>query len=115
MGNVIRGATYKAVKTLFGKSGIIQSAIKNLRKEKEKRDNPCKRKAIPKEIKDAIRKRSHDRCEDHHGPHNYVRLENHHINGDPCDNRIENIVRLCSNCHDRWHVDNIQSLQEERK
>lgn len=28
-----------------------------------------------------------------------IRLELDHINGDPCDNRLENLRILCSNCH----------------
>jgi len=29
----------------------------------------------------------------------YLPLEMHHINGDPCDNRLENLQIVCSNCH----------------
>lgn len=27
----------------------------------------------------------------------------HHVNGDPMDNRIENLQTLCVNCHSFWH------------
>jgi|WetSurMetagenome_2_1015567.scaffolds.fasta_scaffold295530_2 hypothetical protein len=59
------------------------------------------RKPIPEYIKDAVRKRAKHRCEnqDCRVSDKDVRIEFHHKNGDRNDNRLENIVYLCPNCH----------------
>jgi len=59
------------------------------------------RKPIPQYIKDAVRKRAKHRCEnlDCRISDKDVKVEFHHKNGDRNDNRLENIVYLCPNCH----------------
>lgn len=32
-------------------------------------------------------------------PEGHLPLEIHHVNGDPCDNRLENLQIVCPNCH----------------
>ena len=40
-------------------------------------------------------------CICHRGPNDGVRIQIHHINEDPSDNRPENLAVLCRDCHDR--------------
>ena len=45
-----------------------------------------------------------------------IQCELHHINGDPTDNRIENLQILCPNCHsqtDNFRNRKVMSAQEE--
>ena len=46
-------------------------------------------------------KNNHCCCVCRRGVENGARIQLHHINGDPSDNRPENIAVLCSTCHDR--------------
>lgn len=47
------------------------------------------------------------------GPHDgALRLEVHHLNGQRHDNRMENLVTLCSRCHQRYHRNHPATIQE---
>jgi hypothetical protein len=52
----------------------------------------------------ALRKRSASlrgqKCETCGTPN---RLQVHHVNRDPADNRKHNLMTLCASCHTRWH------------
>lgn len=41
-----------------------------------------------------------------------IKLELHHINGDPCDNRFENLQLLCPNCHS--YTDNYRGKNKRK-
>lgn len=63
------------------------------------------RSLIPKYTWDKIMNRAGYRCElpDHRGPKNGVKNIVHHINGMRNDNREDNLIVLCSNCHTFIH------------
>ncbi len=42
-------------------------------------------------------------------------IEIHHRNGDRTDNRLENLLPLCSNCHEKLHRSGLGGLEEELK
>lgn len=50
-------------------------------------------------LKENIKEHMCERCKLAQWCNNDIPLELHHINGDKHDNRIENILLLCPNCH----------------
>lgn len=42
-------------------------------------------------------------------------IEIHHRNGDRTDNRVENLLPLCGDCHEKLHRSGIEGLEEELK
>ena len=62
--------------------------------------NGSRRRAIPIAIERQVRKRANDRCEfSGCNVKGSMSLEQHHINGDPGDSRVSNIILLCGNHH----------------
>lgn len=62
------------------------------------------RKPIPETIKKSVRVRSRNSCE--RCGYNFTKFpieEFHHINENPSDNRLDNILHLCPNCHALEH------------
>lgn len=62
------------------------------------------RKPIPETVKKSVRVRSGNSCE--RCGYNFTKFpieEFHHINENPSDNRLDNILHLCPNCHALEH------------
>lgn len=62
------------------------------------------RKPIPETVKKSVRVRSRNSCE--RCGYNFTKFpieEFHHINENPSDNRLDNILHLCPNCHALEH------------
>ncbi|TES88977.1 MAG: tetratricopeptide repeat protein [Dehalococcoidia bacterium] len=60
-----------------------------------------RRVPIPEETKAQILfQNDHRCCRCHKGPTDSARIQIHHINEDPSDNRLENLAVLCRDCHD---------------
>lgn len=54
-------------------------------------------------IEDGIKEYKCERCGNTEWNGKPIPLELHHINGDHTDNRLENLIILCSNCHSQEH------------
>ena len=93
----------------------IKKYEEQLKQEKQDREvssiNPYsdvvikrERKPIPETVKKSVRVRSRNSCE--RCGYNFTKFpieEFHHINENPSDNRLDNILHLCPNCHALEH------------
>lgn len=62
------------------------------------------RKPIPKTVEKSVRVRSGNRCERCGYDFNKFPIEEfHHVNENPSDNRVDNILHICPNCHALEH------------
>lgn len=64
---------------------------------------------------DAYRKRVYrhkkDHCQECGATEN---LQIHHIDGNPKNNRLSNLMTLCGSCHTKWHWNNGKTIPRER-
>lgn len=64
---------------------------------------------------DAYRKRVYkhkkDHCQECRATEN---LQIHHIDGNPKNNRLSNLMTLCGSCHTKWHWNNGKTMPRER-
>ena len=58
------------------------------------------RTPIPNSTRSKVEDRAHGHCEYPKGGPHTRGLEIHHINGDPSDHRLENLILLCKKHHD---------------
>ncbi len=61
---------------------------------------PGKRTPIPMSTRRQVYSRAHNHCEWPGGCPSTKNLQIHHINGDPSDHRLDNLILLCKRHHD---------------
>lgn len=63
-------------------------------------DNPMKSHALKRRLLNSeIKEAKCERCDRDKWMNMPIPLELHHINGNHCDNRLDNLLILCANCH----------------
>lgn len=80
-----------------------KSKTKKKVKKTTKKTKKKKRTAIPSGIKSEALKRSGGSCERCYQSLRGLKHHIHHRNHKPSDNRLDNLIVLCPNCHSKEH------------
>jgi len=92
-----REKVFGLLNMLFNKVGEIGDKIIRNMSESDKSDKKKIRKPISPELQQKLYERAENRCQ-YCGMGN-VKLHIHHINGNPSNNSIDNLIVLCPNHH----------------